>query len=323
MDSVMKRISRLQQKELATGLKEAGVKENTAFKCVIAPHDDYTYAGYMYPLALKGVKARTVILFGVAHRARILSLENQLLFDSYTYWSGPYGPVKVSAFREQIISSLPKEIYQVNDSMQKIEHSVEAEIPFLQYYNNNVEIISILVPYMNFERMQEIAKPLAASIASMMRKNNLKWGEDVALVISADAVHYGDEGWDGKNLAFYGSDSAGYKKAGEHEHEIMEKCMKGKLDTGKVKLFTEYTVKKENYKEYKWTWCGRYSVPLGMLTAYYLEGALKEKPLQGKLLGYSTSIGNKHVNVKDLGGMGTTAPANIRHWVGYPSIAFW
>jgi hypothetical protein len=62
---------------------------------------------------------------------------------------------------------------------------------------------------------------------------------------------------------------------------------------------------------------------MGMLTAYYLEGILKEKLLQGKILGYSTSIGNKHVNVTDLGGMGITAPAGIRHWVGYASVAFW
>jgi len=322
MDAVMDRIIKSQRAKLKENEKKAGINSNTVFKTVIAPHDDYTYAGYLYRLALQNIKAKTVIIFGVAHKAKNLKLEDQLIFDSYTHWKGPYGNVKVSGLRNEIISALPKETFSVNDSMQKIEHSVEAEIPFLQYYNRNVEIISILVPYMDFNKMKDLALPLAKSISGAMKKNNLKWGIDIAFVISADAVHYGDEEWGGNNFAFYGTDSTGYKKAVEHEYEIMNNCMKGTLDTSKIKLFTEYTVKKENYKDYKWTWCGRYSVPLGMLTSYYLCDILKEKPLEGKILGYSTSIENKHIDVKGLEGMGVTAIATLRHWVGYPALGF-
>jgi len=322
MDAVTQRITITQGAILKQTRKTAGINNNTLFKTVIAPHDDYTYTGYLYPLALQNIKAKTVIIFGVAHKAKNFKSEDQLVFDSYSHWRGPYGNVKVSSLREEIISVLPERSFSVNDSLQKAEHSVEAEIPFLQYYNRDVEIISILVPYMNFNKMNELALPLAQSISAIMKKNNLKWGEDIAFVISADAVHYGDEEWGGNNFAFYGADSAGYKKAVEHEYEIMNKCMTGKTDTAKIKLFTEYTVKKENYKDYKWTWCGRYSVPMGMLTSHHLSAILKEKPLQGKILGYSTSLENKNIDVKDLNGMGVTAIATLRHWVGYPAIGF-
>jgi len=322
MDSVVKRILRAQENFLKEKRKLAKVEHETVFKTVIAPHDDYTYAGYMYPLALQNIKAKTIILFGVAHKAKILNLENQLVFDSYTHWRGPYGNVKVSSLREEIISQLPKGIYQINDSMQKIEHSVEAEIPFLQYYNRHVEIVSILVPYMNFSTMDSLAKPLAGSIAAIMKKKNLKWGEDIAIVISADAVHYGDEDWGGRNFAFYGADSFGYKKAVAHEYEIMTNCFVNGLHFPNIELFTDYTVKKDNYKEYDWTWCGRYSVPMGLLTTFHLCEALKIPTLQGKILGYETSLSNKAIPVKDLGGMGTTAIATIRHWVGYTAVGF-
>jgi len=322
MDSVVKRILRMQEKTLLQKRKDGGVGHETVFKTVIAPHDDYTYAGYMYPLALQNIKAKTIILFGVAHKAKTLNLENQLVFDSYTHWRGPYGKVKVSALREEIISQLPKGIYQVNDTMQKIEHSVEAEIPFLQYYNRKVEIISILVPYMSIDTMEKFSVPLANAIAKVMEKNNLKWGKDIAIVISADAVHYGDEEWGGRNFAFYGADSAGYKKAVEHEYEIMTNCFNKGLHIPNIELFADYTVKDANYKEYEWTWCGRYSVPMGLLISYYLCEVLKMPTLQGKILGYETSLSNKSIPVKDLGGMGTTAIAIIRHWVGYPAIGF-
>ncbi|MEZ5000386.1 MAG: AmmeMemoRadiSam system protein B [Bacteroidales bacterium] len=36
--------------------------------------------------------------------------------------------------------------YLVNDSMHNIEHSLESMVPFLQYYNREVEIVPILVP---------------------------------------------------------------------------------------------------------------------------------------------------------------------------------
>lgn len=320
MDSVMKRILRLQEKQLKAARKKAGIQKETAFKVVISPHDDYTYAGYMYPLALQNIKAKTIILVGVAHQAKKLNLENKLIFDSYTHWRGPYGNIKVSMLREELLAQLPASIYEVNDTMQKIEHSVEAEIPFLQYFNHNVEIISILAPYMPIDTIQKFAKPLADALAGIMKKKNLKWGEDVAWVISADAVHYGDEDWGGKNFAFYGADSAGYKKAVEHEYEIMDKCF-SKLQNPCIELFASYTVKEENYKEYKWTWCGRYSVPMGLMAAFDLALALQAKIPEGKILGYETSLSNKHIPVTDLG-MGVTAPAKLRHWVGYPAIGF-
>jgi MEMO1 family protein len=326
MDSVMNRIMRTQEKKLRNVRIKANVGHETVFKAVIAPHDDYSYVGYMYPLALQNIHAKTVIIFGVAHQAKKLGLENKLVFDSYTHWSGPYGNVKVSSMREEIMALLPKEMYVVNDTMQKIEHSVEAEIPFLQYYNKRtfnreLEIISILVPYMPIDTIQKFARPLADAIASCMKKRKLPWGEGLAFVISADAVHYGDEDWGGKNFAFYGADKAGYNKAVAHEQEIMEKCFK-KIENPRIELFTQYTVQETNYKEYKWTWCGRYSVPMGLMTAFNLSMALSANLPEGKVLGYETSLSNKHIPVSDLGGMGVTAPAKLRHWVGYPAIGF-
>ena len=320
MDSVMKRTETLYGKRMASIWKEKNISANDEWKVAISPHDDYTYASYMYPLVLRNVKAKTVILFGVAHKAKQLNLQDKIIFDSFTQWRGCYGNIKVSPLREKIITKLSKDIYEVNDSMQTIEHSVEGILPFIQYYNKNVEIISILVPYNSFDNMNKMAKPLAEAIASVIKENKLIWGSDIAMVISTDAVHYGDEDWGGKNFARFGTDSAGYEKAVALENEIMDTCLAEKLGKEKIKKFTEYTVKKEDYKEYNWTWCGRYSVPMGLLTTFYLSEILNS-PLKGISLAYSTSISNKHIKVDDLK-MGTTAAAKLRHWVGYASVGY-
>ena len=135
VDSIVVRIHRNQGRQLENVFKSANVKKDTQWKVVISPHDDYTYVGYLYPAALAHVKAHTVFLFGVAHKARKLNLANQIIFDTYPQWYGPYGPIRVSSVREAIINNLPKEIFQVNDTMQVMEHSVEALLPFLQHFN--------------------------------------------------------------------------------------------------------------------------------------------------------------------------------------------
>lgn len=317
VDSLMNRIERTYTKELS----EVKVDSTTAWRVAICPHDDYTYASWQYPALLRGVKAKTVIIFGVAHKARQLNISDQIVFDSYTHWHGPYKDIKVSPIREELMGALPKELYLVSDTLQKVEHSVESMLPFVQHFNRDVEIISILVPFMNTDRISEISKVLASAISKVMNKNHLEWGKDIALLITTDAVHYGDEDWGGKNMAPYGVDSISYVKAVKHEHGIIDSCLIGEPNFEKVKRFIDYTVQPNNYKEYKWTWCGRYSVPLGLMTATNLQKELTSESLNGIYIGYSTSIDHKSLPVDDLR-MGKTAIATIRHWVGYASVGY-
>lgn len=291
------------------------------WRVAITPHDDYAYVGDLYPKVLNGIKAKTVILFGVAHKARNYDLENRIIFDSFNSWQAPYGKVKVSEIRNTLIKAMPDSLFIVHDKMHSIEHSLEAVIPFLQNKNKKIEIIPILVPYMTYEKMQEISGYFSAALKNVMKENDLQWGKDIALLISTDAVHYGDEDWGGSNYAPYGTDSIGLANARKHEMEIIANCLVGDITSDKIKKFIHYTVKEENYKEYKWTWCGRYSVPFGLATAHHLSQNLEEGAINGELIGYSTSIDQEKLKVDDLH-MGTTAPANNNHWVGYAAVGY-
>ena len=317
VDSVVKRIGKTYSTELAT----AKVEPNAAWRVAICPHDDYTYASWHYPALLKNLKAKTVIIFGVAHKARQLNISDRIVFDTYPFWHGPYQNIKVSSFREELMDALPKNLYLVSDTLQKVEHSVESMLPFLQYFNRDVEIVSILVPAMETGTMAEIAKPLASALSMVMKKQQMAWGKDLAILITTDAVHYGDEDWGGKNMAPFGADSTGYIKAVSKEHMILDSCLTGSLTTERIKKFTATTVKPDDYREYQWTWCGRYSVPFGLIVAMDLLKELDSKPLSGKLIGYSTSIDHLPLKVDDLR-MGRTAKATIRHWVGYASVGY-
>jgi AmmeMemoRadiSam system protein B len=322
MERVVERILARDGTRLERVLRGKGVSPDDCWRLAVAPHDDYAYAGYMYPLVLKNVRSPVVIIFGVAHKARQLGIENVLVFDSFTHWRGPYGDIEVSPLRERIMSRLPEGSYRVSDEMQSIEHSVEAKLPFLQHYDRAVRFVPVLVPAMSFARMHELAPPLAAAIAEIMTDERMEWGRDLALISSTDAVHYGDEGWGDKNFAYYGADAEGYIKALAHEQRIMRDCFEGELLPDRIERFTRYTLADHDHREYKWTWCGRYSIPFGLLVAWHLQQLQGAAPLAGTILGYATSLDDQRVKVDDLDGMGVTAPATLRHWVGYAAVGF-
>ena len=66
MDSVMERIERsTKQYPQTANFHYEGIP-----RVIISPHDDYSYVGSLYPAALKNIRAKTIIIFGVAHKAK-------------------------------------------------------------------------------------------------------------------------------------------------------------------------------------------------------------------------------------------------------------
>ena len=317
MDSITARIHRLQGQEMDS-LENNGKIQS--WKTVISPHDDYSYVGYLYPGALSKIQSGQVVLIGVAHRAEEFNLKDKIVFGKYDYWKSPYGKVKVSHFREKLINQLPGEAYTVHNQMHEAEHSLEAIIPFIQQNNPSVKITPVLIPYMKFESLKKNARMFSEALHNIAEREDLQWGKDFTIVISSDAVHYGDKDWDGKNFAKYGADTSGYEKALQYERSLIDSTLTGAMTTKKIRDFYYSTVKKGNYKEYKWTWCGRFSIPFGLLTSINLSEQ-KGDTLSGVLIDYSTSIADKAIPVDDIQ-MGHTAPANIRHWVGYASVGY-
>ncbi len=308
MDSIYKRL----------GIRNS--PNNLQWKAAISPHDDYKYAGRLYYESLRGVNAKHIILIGVAHRARNYDLQDKIIFGNYTHWQSPYDTLKVSSLNKEIINKLPADAYIVHDSMQVLEHSLEAIVPFLHRKKRDIEIVPILVPYINYETIDKRSAQLANVVGEILKEKHWEYGKDLAVVISNDAVHYGDEAWS-RNLAPHGTGDEGTAKARAFDLEIINACLTEEINAEKVKKFTEYTVQREDYKAYKWVWCGRYSVPFGLTFANKLNMLTNNAPLTGTFIDYQSSIDHELITVEDLG-MGTTAIATQRHWVAYASIKY-
>ena len=287
----------------------------------VCPHDDHVYAGPVYVHALQAVTARDIVLVGVCHVARKFNVKGVLVFDAYPAWKGPWGPVRVSPLREEVIRNLPKDMVLVSDTVQEAEHSTEAIVPWLQWKRRDTRILSILVPTAREERLWEEARALATALAGAARALGMAPGKDFSLVVSNDCVHYGDQGWGGRNLAPFGADKKGYQRAVALDRMLCREYLAGPPSLEKAKGLFEKLNDPETLKG-RIHWCGRFSVPFGEALLVEIVPLLGLKsPPSGIFLRYGTSLEPGRIRA-DLPPLGVTAPANLHHWVGYTAVVW-
>ena len=281
----------------------------------ICPHDDDLYAGRVYRGVLPLVTAKTVVVVGVFHRFRKFDAKDVLVFDTYRAWRAPDGEAPVSPLREEVLARLPKGDAVADAAMHDSEHSVETIVHWLRHRRKDVEILPVIVPSMRWERLSELGERLGAALAAVARERGLVLGRDLAVVVSSDAVHYGA---DFRHVPFGDGGIDAYEKATARDVSML-RGLAGPLVAAKTRSFYETCVNPADPADYRVTWCGRFSIPLGLVTLARLGGDLGV-PLEARPLAYATSVGAPELPVRG-DGLGETAPANLYHFVGYPSMA--
>ena len=283
--------------------------------CAICPHDDFNFAGRVYRRVLPLVTAKTVVVIGVFHRYKKFGEHDRLVFDPYRMWSAPDGAVPVSSLREGLLKRLPMADCVVDTTAHDLEHSLEPLVCWLRHTNPNLEIVPIIVPAARFERLEELGDHLAVALAKEMKARGWQLGKDVAIAISADAIHYGP---DFKQVSF-GEGLPAYEQAVAKDHGLLSGPLSGRLTVSHIRTLYETFVDPEHPDDYRWTWCGRFSVPLGLLT---LERLTREQGgAVGHAVAYGTSIGWPELGLRDIG-MVPSSPSNFYHFVGYPGVVF-
>ncbi len=150
---------------------------------IISPHAGYIFSGpiaaHSYVELSKYVQPKTVIIVGPNH----YGIGAPVAIMSEGVWKTPLGEVEVDA---EIARELVKrcKILEVDWYAFIREHSLEVQLPFLQYfYNNKFKIVPICMFYQG----SDAAEQLGHVIGEIM----LEYGVgDVVLVISTDWNHY-------------------------------------------------------------------------------------------------------------------------------------
>jgi AmmeMemoRadiSam system protein B len=324
MEAVLE-ASRQREEQAVTGRRrELGLAAEDGWIAAVMPHDDYLYAGPVDLHLLPGLKADRWLIVGVCHACRRLGLRDRLIFDGFAAWrvAGKEIPVDVG-LRERLLARLDSTEAYVDNARHAAEHSVESLLPWIHAVAPRASFVPVLVPGMSWPRMQALAERLAVVLATICRQEEWSPGQDVGVLISADAVHYGCEGWGDKGGYFpFGCDEPGHAAAVTQDITLAEATLAGRVtDDGLARFASLVWDPARPEYPYRITWCGLYSIPFGLAVSHRLQTALDLPPLFGYLLRYGDSVSDGRLAVPNTR-LGVTAPNTIQHWVGYPALGY-
>ncbi|MFQ5815426.1 MAG: AmmeMemoRadiSam system protein B [Candidatus Hydrothermarchaeaceae archaeon] len=140
----------------------------------VVPHAGYMYSG---PVAahvyyeLAKCKARTIVIMGPNHTGRgsgvAVSMED---------WKTPLGVVRAN---KDLAEALWKtcDVIDQDETAHEYEHSIEVQLPFLQYIYDDFKFVPICISLQDLEMAIEIGKALSEM-------------KDVLVLASSDFTHY-------------------------------------------------------------------------------------------------------------------------------------
>jgi len=227
----------------------------------VAPHAGLIYSGpvasHIYHRLARDGQPETFVILGVSHGG---NPGFATMFDAV--WRMPMGDVYVD-------SDLAKAIVRhsgfvdINPEAHEGEHSIEIQLPFLQYvYGERFRIVPITVGYGDYEMCENVGIAIAEAVEEQ--------GRDVVVLGSTDFTHYG---------ALYGYTPVGTRP--------FEKVLKWIYETDRslidaiISLDAEGLVRK--VRENNYTMCGYLPV------ATMIVAAKKMGASRGELLKYATS----------------------------------
>jgi AmmeMemoRadiSam system protein B len=145
---------------------------------VISPHAGYVYSGKVAGSVFSSVALpESYIILGPNHQG--LTKESFVMRKGV--WETPLGDVEINTKLADLIMEQSDGLKESAENHSH-EHSLEVQVPFIQYLKGNFSIVPIVVAY--FASYDELMK-LGEAIARAIRA----YGRDVLIVASTDMSH--------------------------------------------------------------------------------------------------------------------------------------
>ncbi len=144
-------------------------------RALVVPHAGLVYSGAIAAWAYRRVAEEppfpTVLFLGVDHHGR------GGFALSRRPWMTPLGPTEVD---EDLVDRLDRPPLEIDESAHEREHSIEVQLPFLEYVEPKPRMVALQVAMAALPDLRAVGVRVAQAIR----------GQDVLLVASTDLSHY-------------------------------------------------------------------------------------------------------------------------------------
>lgn len=150
-----------------------------AIACML-PHAGYMYSGPVAGETVSRINIKDrIILLGPNHTG--YGVKFSIMTSGI--WQTPLGEVKIDSGLARGLLEHSK--YLEDDTLaHTYEHCLEVELPFLQYFKTDFEIVPIVIRADNLGILKEIGREITATL----KESNLKY--TTLLIASSDMTHY-------------------------------------------------------------------------------------------------------------------------------------
>jgi len=151
-------------------------EEDKGILGAVVPHAGYMYSGRVAAsVYAKLPMADIFVILGTNHQGI-----GSLVAVSKETWSTPLGDVEAD---EAFVDGLSKRIIDVDETAHSYEHSIEVQLPFLQYlFGRKFHFVPLSIALTDEDTTREIGEDLANTIAKIEKK--------VVVLASSDFTHY-------------------------------------------------------------------------------------------------------------------------------------
>ena len=145
---------------------------------IIAPHAGYVYSG--------SIAGKLYAAIDIPDRVLILGPNHQgtgagVALYPDGEWLTPLGPIPISTRLNSLLNQhVP--LIRTDTVAHEFEHSLEVQVPFLQYLRPDAHISAICLGHGDFAAVRQIGEGIAAAVRA--------YGRDVLIVASSDMTHY-------------------------------------------------------------------------------------------------------------------------------------
>jgi MEMO1 family protein len=146
---------------------------------VVAPHAGYVYSGPVAGAVFSSVRIPGVcVILGPSHRG----IEPLFAIQSRGSWLTPLGESPVDeALAARIAAGSP--LVEEDEAAHLAEHSLEVELPFIQYFHPGAAIVPIAVSHLaEYADLEKLGQALTRAV----RED----GREMLIVASTDMSHY-------------------------------------------------------------------------------------------------------------------------------------